>query len=75
MYVGVRLADLESTCKVIFDLIHVYVFWFIKVFTYNTFQMFTYCEAGWLVLVWSSQDFLLHVLAIVQKTATTFNNL
>jgi hypothetical protein len=32
-----RLPDLESTCKVIFNLIHMYVFWFIKVFLYNTF--------------------------------------
>jgi hypothetical protein len=76
MYVGVRLADLEITCKIIFDLIHMYVFWFIKVCMYNTFIMFTYYEAGWLVLVWSSQDYCsLHVLASVKKTVTAFNNL
>jgi hypothetical protein len=35
------LADLESTRKVIFYLIHMFVFWFIKVCLYNTFPMFT----------------------------------
>jgi hypothetical protein len=44
-----RLAYLASPCKVIFDLIHMYVFWFIK------------------ILVWSSQDFALHVLVSVKK--------
>jgi hypothetical protein len=51
------LKDLERTCKVIFDLIHMYVFWFIKVYLYKKFRMFTYHELGWLVLVWSSHDF------------------
>jgi hypothetical protein len=52
-----------------------YAFWFIKVFMYKTFRMYTYYEAGWLVLVWSSQDFSLHVLVSVKKTVTIFNNL
>jgi hypothetical protein len=32
-------------------------------------------NSGWLILVWSSRDFSLHVLASVKKTVTAFNNL